>query len=309
MEINRSSTELSIVTGAFSYTGGYIARELLARGERVRTLTNHPERAGELADRIEIRPLDFTRPAQLAENMRGASVLYNTYWIRFARKSMTFQQAVENTKDLLDAAKEAGIERVVHISVTNPDIESDLPYFRGKAQAERAVTASGLSYAILRPAVLFGIGGVLINNLAWLMRLFPVFPVPGDGNYRIQPTFVEDFAKLAAACGGETASYTVDAVGPETFSFNELLRLIARSVNRRALLIRLPPGLALWLSRIPGYALRDVLMTPDELRALSRNLLASSSIPTCTTRLSDWLKENSGRIGRRYINDFARHYR
>ncbi len=302
-------SELSIVTGAFSYTGSYIARELLARGMRVRTLTNHRERAGMFEGQVEVRPLEFSHPAQLVESMRGASVLYNTFWIRFARKSMTFERAVENTKALLDASVEAGVQRVVHVSVTNPDIESDLPYFRGKAEAELAVANSGLSHAILRPAVLYGADGVLINNLAWLMRLFPVFPVPGDGKYRMQPAFVEDFAKLAVSCGGETMSYTLDAVGPETFSFNELLRLIAGSVNRRALLIHLPPEMAVWLSRVPGLVLRDVLMTPDEVKGLSRNLLASSSIPTCSTRLSDWMKENAGRFGRRYINDFARHYR
>ena len=275
----------------------------------VRTLTNHPERADMFEGQVEVRPLKFSEPAQLVESMRGASVLYNTYWIRFARKSVTFERAVENTKALLDAAVEAKVQRVVHVSVTNPDIESDLPYFKGKGEAEQAVAVSGLSHAILRPALLYGADGVLINNLAWLMRLFPVFPVPGDGKYRMQPTFIEDFAKLAVECGGETASYVVDAVGPETFSFNELLRLIARSVNRRALLIHLPPEPALWLSRIPGFVLRDVLMTQDEMKGLSRSLLVSSSIPSCSTRLSDWLKENSGRVGRRYINDFARHYR
>ena len=300
---------MSVVTGAFSYTGSYIARELLARGMQVRTLTNHPDRASLFGGQVEVRPLTFSDMTQLVESMKGASTLYNTYWIRFARKSMTFERAVENTNALLDAAKEAGVKRIVHVSVTNPDIESDVPYFRGKAEAEQIVTDTGLSYAILRPALLYGEGGVLINNLAWLMRLFPMFPVPGDGKYLMQPTFVEDFAKLAVDCGDETASYVVDAVGPETFSFNELLRLIARSVNRRALLIHLPPTLALWLSRIPSYVLRDVLMTRDEARGLSRNLLASSSIPSCSTKLSDWLKANSGRIGRRYINDFARHYR
>lgn len=301
--------EPSIVTGAFSYTGSYIARELLARGMQVCTLTNHPKRAEMFDDQIEVKPLVLSDKAQLVESMKGASVLYNTFWIRFERKSMTFKRALENTKVLLSAAREAGIERVVHVSVTNPDIESDLPYFRGKAEAEQIVADSGLSHAVLRPAVLYGADGVLINNLAWLIRLFPVFPVPGDGKYRLQPTLVEDFAKLAVDCGGETVNYVVDAVGPETFSFNELLRLIARSVNRRALLIHLPLELALSLSRIPGIVLRDVLMTRNEVKGLSRNLLASSSIPSCSTKLSDWLKENSGRIGRRYISDFARHYR
>jgi NADH dehydrogenase len=307
--MSTEGSETCIVTGAFSYTGSYIARELLARGMRVRTLTNHPERADMFEGQVDARPLAFSDPVQFVESMRGASILYNTYWIRFACKSMTFERAVKNTKILLDAAVEAGVQRVVHVSVTNPDIESDLPYFRGKAEAELAVANSGLSHAILRPALLYGEDGVLINNLAWLMRLFPVFPVPGDGKYRMQPTFIEDFAKLAVACGGETASYVVDVVGPETFSFNELLRLIARCMNRRVLLTHLLPGLALWLSRIPGAVLRDVLLTPDEAKGLSRNLLTSSSIPSCFTRLSDWLKENARCVGRRYINDFARHYR
>ena len=195
--------ETCIVTGAFSYTGSYIARELLARGKRVRTLTNHPERAGAFSDQLEVSPLVFSDQAQLVESMDGASVLYNTYWIRFERKSMTFKRAVENTKALLGAAKEAGIERVVHVSVTNPDIRSDLPYFKGKAEAEQAIAASGLPHAILRPAVLYGADGVLLNNLAWLMRLFPLFPVPGDGKYRLQPTFIEDFRNLRRTAGAK----------------------------------------------------------------------------------------------------------
>lgn len=153
---------MDVVTGAFSFTGRAIAEELLRRGRPVRTLTRRTHPRDPLAARIESAPLVFDDPAPLA----GADTLYNTYWIRFPRGGATFEQAVEHTRALLRAAREAGVRRVVHISVTNPSEGSPLPYFHGKALCERAVAESGLSYAIVRPTLVFGAGDILLNNIA-----------------------------------------------------------------------------------------------------------------------------------------------
>ena len=303
------ATELNVVTGAFSFSGRFITERLLAQGKAVRTLTGHPEREHPFGSQVGIAPLDFDNHCALVESLRGATTLYNTYWIRFPRGQITFDTAVENTKKLLRAAAEAGVHRVVHISITNPSAESPLPYFRGKALTEQAVIDSGLSYAILRPALLFGPGDVLINNIAWLLRHFPVFVILGAGDYRVQPVFVGDIAEIAVAAGQRDDNFIVDVVGPETFTFNELVRLIADCVGSRGGTIHLPPGVVLFLARLIGYMTGDVVLTRNEVAGLMANLLVSDNEPTGPTRLSDWLEHNSDSLGNQWACELKRHYR
>jgi len=302
------SGELNVVTGAFGYTGKYITRQLLAMGKQVKTLTGHPERENPFGDRVSVAPFSFNDPEQLSESLRGASTLFNTYWIRFAYGKTTFETAIENTKTLIKAAQQASLRKIVHISITNPSEQSRLAYFRGKALLERAVIDSGLSYAIIRPAVIFGDEDILINNIAWLLRHFPVFVVPGKGDYRLQPVFVEDLAELAVRLSAQTDNIVVDAVGPEVFAFDELVRLIADKVQNRARIIHLPPRLAQLLSVVIGYLVHDVVLTSDEVAGLMDNLLISDGPPTGGTRLRDWLSEHAEIVGKRYACELDRHY-
>src|ERR1700694_3402173 len=199
---------IDVVTGAFSYSGRFVAAELLERGRSVRTLTNHPRTDGPLASRIPSYPLDFADGKALTNALRGADTLYNTYWVRAPQGQVTHTVAVENTKRLIDAARHAGIRRIVHTSIANPTA-SPLSYYRGKAELEEAVRSSGLSYAIVRPTLLFGEGDVLINNIAWLLRHLPVFGIPGDGRYRVQPMPVRDHAALLVHPGLESSDQIV----------------------------------------------------------------------------------------------------
>jgi len=300
--------QLHVVTGAFGYTGQYITRRLLAAGQRVRTLTGHPDRPNPFGERVEVARFNFDDPPALVESLRGADVLYNTYWVRFSHGRATFDRAVENTRTLFHAAKEAGVRRVVHVSIANPSLDSPLPYYRGKALLEQAVQASGLSCAILRPTVIFGPEDVLINNMAWLVRRFPLFVVPGDGRYGLQPIFVQDMAGLAVQAAQGQENVVLDAVGPETYTFDELIRLIARTLGRRVRLLHLPPGAALLLSQFVGLAVRDVLLTREEVQGLMANLLVSQDPPTGQTCLSEWLRQNADRVGSRYASELNRHY-
>ena len=193
----KENGKFDVVTGAFGYTGKYITRRLLAAGREVRTLTGHPHRPDPFGGRVQIAPLDFRNLVGLVESLRGASVLYNSYWVRFSHGRVTFDDAVANSKILIQAAREAGIRKIVHISIANPSLDSHLPYYAGKAKVEKAIFDSGLPYAILRPIVIFGKADILINNIAWFVRHFPVFAIPGSGEYEIQPIFVEDMADLA----------------------------------------------------------------------------------------------------------------
>ena len=165
-DFEMSGAEIDVVTGAFSYTGKYIARRLLANGKTVRTITGHPNRENPFGGRVQALPLDFDRPRELAESLKGATTLYNTYWVRFPRRDVTYQRAVENTGTLVKAAVEAGVRRIVHVSITNASEDSPFPYFTGKGRVERVIAGSGLSYAILRPTVIFGAEDVLVNNIA-----------------------------------------------------------------------------------------------------------------------------------------------
>jgi len=307
--MSTTSGETDAVTGAAGFTGRYITARLIASGRRVVNLTGHPERAVGLAEEVRSVRFDFDSPDELARSLEGVSTLFNTYWIRFERGAMTFDQAVANSRALIRAAGLASVRRIVHISIANPSADSPFGYYRGKAAVEEAVLESGLSYAILRPAMIFGEGGVLINNLAWFLRRLPVFAIPGSGEYKLQPVFVEDLADLAVELAARSENVVTDAVGPEVFTFNELVALIARTVGSRTRVIHVPPALALPATGVMGLMLGDVVLTRDEIEALQAGLLVSASPPTCPTHLSSWLTEHADSLGRRYISDLKKHYR
>jgi len=202
----------------------------------------------------------------------------------------------------------AGVQRIVHISITNASEGSPFPYFRGKALIEEAIINSKVSYAIVRPTVIFGREGILINNIAWLLRKFPIFVIPGSGNYRLQPVFVEDLAEIVVSAGHREDNIVMDAVGPEVFTYEELITLIARNINSRARVVHVRPGLALFLAKLIGYVVRDMVITKDEIDGLMSNLLISKGPPTGHTRLSEWLEQNGNSVGVKYFSDLRRHY-
>ncbi len=300
------SRELHVVTGAFGYSGKVIAARLLDAGHQVRTLTNSLRRLSPFGDRVEARPLSFDDPARLVESLRGAAVLYNTYWVRFDHGSFNHALAVSNTLALFAAARRAGVRRVVHVSITNPSEDSALGYFRGKAQLERVLKESGLSYAILRPAVLFGREDILVNNIAWMLRHLPVFGVFGSGRYRLQPIHVDDFAALAVAQGRQECNGIVDAIGPETFAYRDLVAQLGDIIGARRPIVSVPPALGYLAAAGLGVLLRDVVLTRDEIAGLMADLLVTDSPPAGQTRLTDWARANADVLGRRYASELAR---
>jgi NADH dehydrogenase len=301
--------EFNVVTGAFGYTGKYITRRLLRAGGRVRTLTGHPQRENPFGAEVEIAPLDFNHPQALVQSLQGADVLFNTYWVRFNHGRATFDKAVANSKALIRAAKEAGVRKIVHLSVANPSLDSHLPYYAGKAQVENEIIDSGLSHAILRPTVIFGLEDILINNIAWFVRHFPFFAIPGSGKYRLQPIFVEDVADLALDCAAQQDNSIVDAVGPEIFTFDDLVRLIATETHRNTKLIHVRPEIALLMLGLIEPLVGDVVLTREEIVGLETNLLVSKQPATGRTLFSDWLARNASTLGTTYTSELKRHYR
>jgi len=301
-----TTQELHIVTGAFGYSGQYIARRLLQKGHQVRTITNSVNRANPFGKQVQAHPFNFDQPAKLVESLRGAKLLYNTYWVRFNHKTFAHADAVQNTLTLFAAAKEAGVERIVHVSITNPSLASNLEYFRGKAELEAALQASGLSYAILRPTVLFGREDILINNIVWMLRHLPVFGVFGNGNYRIQPIYVDDLARLAVEQGEKQANIILNAIGPETFTYRELAQTLGQIIGRSRPILSVPPPLGYLAGAIVGRLVDDIVVTREEIEGLMADLLHVDTPPTGTTALTAWAKQHAATLGLQYASELAR---
>ncbi len=303
-----ADTGTDAVTGAFSYSGRAIARRLLSKGRAVRTLTGHPERAGPQSP-IDVRSLDFADPAGLVASLTGVTTLYNTYWVRFAHGRVDHTAAATNSRILFEAARRAGVHKIVHVSILHPSTDSPYPYFRGKALVEQALADSGVRYAALRPSVLFDENGVLLNNIAWLLRKVPVFAVGGDGSYRVRPTHLDDLADLAVDAATWSDDRVVDAVGPERPTFLELVGLIREAVGSRARIVHVPPPLLLGASRVLGAVLRDVLLTPEEFHSMAEGLADSDAPATGHVGVSEWVRAHAGDLGRSYANELDRHFR
>lgn len=300
---------ICVVTGAFGYSGQRIARRLLDRGFTVRTLTNSRPSADPFDGAVAALPFHFDQPDELVESLRGVSVLYNTYWVRFNHRHFTFADAIRNSRVLFDAARQAGVERIVHVSITNPSLDSPLEYFRGKAQVEQSLQATGVSHAILRPAVLFGErpeDSILVNNIAWMLRHLPVLGVFGRGDYRLQPIHVGDLADLAVEAGQRRDNEIINAIGPEAFTYRELVQALARIIGHRRPMLPVPPWAGYCASRVLGTLLGDVIVTRDEITGLMDNLLYVDAPPAGKTKLTDWAKTYADELGRHYANELAR---
>ena len=295
------------ITGAFGFTGKYLAQRLLDSGERVVTLTGSANRPDPFGGRVEARPLSFDNAKALAAALADVQVLYNTYWVRFNHDDFSYAQAARNSLILFEAAKKAGVERVVHISITNAEPNSPYEYFSAKGHLEKALQGFGLNHAVLRPAVLFGPEDILINNIAWAVRRFPLLGMAGDGAYRLRPIYVDDLAALMLQQGQERENVSINALGPEEFTYRELLELVAFALGKSPRLVAMNPKILYAFSRFLGLLLDDVLLTRDEIGALSDNLLTvPGAQATGTVALSAWVREHASELGKVYHAELDR---
>jgi NADH dehydrogenase len=283
---------------------------LIESGREVRTLTHHPDREHALRAHVRAAPYRFDDPAGLARTLEGISTLYNTYWVRFERDQTSFADAIANSRVLFEAARDAGVARIVHVSIANPSIDSPLPYYRGKALVEQALAAARVPYAIVRPTFFFGGGrDILANNIAWILRRMPLFVVPGDGRYLVQPIHVDDFARICVQAAQVRRDVIMDAAGPDRMSFEDLVRAIRDGVGRRTPILHVPSPAMATLARALGLLVRDVVLTGDEIRGLTAGLLVSHEAALGSVSFADWLNECAPTLGRRYLNELDRHFR
>ncbi|HYG36426.1 MAG TPA: epimerase, partial [Clostridia bacterium] len=256
--------------------------------------------------KVQAFPFQFEQPHLLQETLTGVDVLINTYWVRFDHRLFSHAQAVANTKVLFRAARSAGVRRIVHVSITNPDLSSPLPYFRGKAELEADLQALGVSFCILRPTVLFGREDVLINNIAWSLRHLPVYGLFGSGDYKLQPIYVEDLASAAADKALGETNEIIEAIGPETFSFCELVESIRKALGLKRVIVPLPPYLGYLGCRLVGLLVRDVVITREEIQGLMEGRLYVDAPPLGTKKLTEWIAEHSDTLGLDYTSELAR---
>jgi NADH dehydrogenase len=149
----------------------------------------------------------------------------------------------------------------------------------------------------------------LVNNLAWLLRHLPVFAVGGRGAYRVRGIHVEDLARLCVELGARNDTVVVDAVGPQSVTFKQLVDAVRAAVGSHAVVLPVPGPLLTALSNALNLLLRDTLLTHDEYQALAHGLADSDGPATGTIVLTDWIAEQGPTLGRRYANDLERHFR
>jgi uncharacterized protein YbjT (DUF2867 family) len=299
-----------VMTGASGFIGGAVTERLLPR-HQIRSLTSHPQK-NRFGTRVQSVLYDFDRPERMDDAFAGADVFVNGYYVRFGHAGRTFEMAVDRTAVLLDRVRRAGVRRVVHISVSNADETSDLPYYRNKGRIERLIRESGLEFAILRPALVFGAGDILLNNIAWFLRRVPMFGIFGDGMYRVQPVDLDAFGALIAAAVEAPENGSVTAVaGPTDYTYLEMVRLIRQAVGSRAALVGMPAWLALTASWLAGFIVRDVVLTRDEIEGLVREYLYSANPTRIGGSLEDWLQQHPVRatLGTTYASELERHFR
>ena len=299
------------ITGVLGYSGRYIAAEAVRRGYRVIGLTDSAKRLPN-PQGYELRPLPWSTEENVLD---GVDMLINTYWVRFSyagkrHAAFSHTTAVENTKILFAAAQAAGVKRLIHTSITKPDLHSELPYFRGKAELECALETTGIPHSILRPAVLFGetpAESILINNMAWSLRHLPAVATFGMGSYRLQPIHVQDFAELALdEAEREEQHRVINATGAETYSFRELWQLLARGMHAPRPILPVPAWFGLLATQGLGALVGDVMLTRDEIAGLSQDRLAVDTQPAGQRRLSEWVAQYADTLGRSYASELAR---
>lgn len=290
-----TAVPLDLVTGAFGNTGSAIADRLLQQGRSVRTLTGHPP--ADPDPRIDVRPFSWDDPERLASAFEGVTTFYNTYWMRTGDDDGNFDLVVERTTQLIEAAEEAGVERIVHLSVGNPSLDSPYPYFRAKAEVEQRLAESPIPAGVVRPSLIFGGDNAMLNDLAWVLKRMPAFAIPGDGQYLVRPVHRDDVAALCLDAGARRDRTTVDAIGPDRMTYQAMVEAVRDAVGAKARIVHTPAPLVLVGARVLGAVLRAKLLTRDELLSTIDGIADAEGPATGSVSFFEWLPTVAADLG------------
>lgn len=261
---------VTLVTGASGFIGREVTRALAARGDRVRAMVR-TARSAEALDDVDCELVrgDVTDPASLLAAARGCRSIVHLVAIIEGRPAAFERVMAAGTGNLVEAARETGVRRLVYVSALGTGPDATVPYYRAKWAAERAIADGGIGHAILRPSFVFGPGGGALPRLLRIARLAPVTLVLGPGTQRVQPIWVDDVVRAILLALDQSGTHTspVELGGPDAVTWDELwLRLKAALGTRRPQL-----HVPFWLARGPASLLErlpDAVLTRDQLRML-----------------------------------------
>jgi uncharacterized protein YbjT (DUF2867 family) len=262
-----------LVTGATGFVGGHVVEALRAADRPVRCLVRDRRKAARLeALGAELAEGDMTGPASLRSAADGVESVVHLVAIRQGKPAEFERVMTQGTRDLLAAARDAGVSRFVLMSAlgTSEQTKDLVPYYRAKWDMEQAVQGSGLPFVIFRPSFVFGTDGGILPTFRKLAKLAPVTPIPGSGEQRVQPIWVDDVGSyFVRALDEERATNrTFELGGPDVVSWNELWRRLKQALGVRRPTVHVPMALlrvnALVTERLPG----DIPLTRDLLKMM-----------------------------------------
>jgi len=312
------------ITGALSYTGRYVTKQLIQRfGASNIKIINIESRklTNPFSNELEMVtvPFDFEKPVNMSRALEGSEFFLASYWVRFDdfEGGPSRERVVQNAKTLVDAAERAGVGRYVFTSHTQSDPNCFIPYIAGKARVENYVKDRFAGrFGVVKPCAIFGATpreSILVNNLAYLMRTFPVLAVVGDGRYPLHPVHVEDVARLVVESGLDEhglKEYDWDAVNPEKTDYIDLLETLRGAIGARTVFVKgVPESLAYWATKPINWWHDDILIDRTDINLMTEHITKSDKEALGRIRLSDWANENGNELGRVYINSMAQYYR
>jgi len=269
------------VFGGTGFLGRRVVRHLRDKGFSVRVASRHP-RASSSHD-PEIRPTaaDIRERQSIATAVEGAFGVVNAVSLYVERRTDTFQAVhMAAAQRLAEEARKAGVERFIQVSGIGADAASSSPYIRARGRGEQAVRAAFASASMVRPAVMFGPDDAFLNTLVQLLRRLPIYPMFGRGRTRLQPADVEDVGEMIAKLMQRTTAeaITVECGGPRVYTYEELLRTIARAANVDRTLVPVPfaawHALA-WVAEVlPGAPI-----TRNQVELMEIDTVASVDVP------------------------------
>lgn len=262
------------LTGGTGFVGGYLRAALRQAGHTLVALTRHPEPP---ADGITWLRGELAETDILTEAMRECDAVVHLVGILTEHGNATFQRVhVQGTEQVLAAMRQAGVTRLLHMSALGAGPKQPTAYFRSKWQAEELVRAAGIAYTIFRPALIFGPGDGFLSVLIRQVRRLPIVPVVGTGTYPFAPISIHAVCAAylhALAHPQATLAKTVELCGPEVYSYEEILRLIAAHYAITKLRVHIP----LWVMRL-GIATAQALHLPTPITRDQLTMLLLGSV-------------------------------
>lgn len=273
---------LVTVFGGSGFVGRHVVRALLRRGWRVRAAVRRPDLAGHLQP---LGMVGWVQPVQanlryrwsIERAVQGADAVVNLVGILAESGRQRFDSIhAFGARAIAETTRDAGIERLVHVSAIGADPNSPSVYARSKAVGEKAIFETFPDATIMRPSIIFGPEDKFFNQFAGIARFTPALPLIGGGHTKFQPIFVGDVAQaIAEAVEGKAKTATVyELGGPEVTSFRRCLELMLNEIDRKRLLLPLPWSLAKFIAAFAQF-LPGKLLTPDQVNLLRADNVVS----------------------------------